>query len=80
MQVSATSQSPADARQVVLDGALEQVPAAPATLQAWQSPVEPPPHALLQQTPSTQKPLWHSFAPEQASPLSSFLAQLVPLQ
>jgi len=48
-----------------------QVPltAAPAaTEHAWQSFVAPPPHAVLQQTPSAQKPLAHWAAPVQAAP------------
>lgn len=45
--------------------------AAPAaTLQATQSEVEPPPQALSQQNPSTQKPLAHC-APEVQEPLGA---------
>jgi hypothetical protein len=44
---------------------LAQVPALPATLQAWQLPV----HALLQHTPSTQLPLAHWLAMAHATPL-----------
>src|SRR5205823_3562144 len=53
LQVSATSQAPAAARQTVPLGATEQVPTLPATLQAWQAPVQ----AVSQQTPLTQKPV-----------------------
>jgi hypothetical protein len=41
-----------------------------ATLQAWQSLVELPPHALLQHTPSTQKPLMQSVAATHAVPFA----------
>jgi len=44
---------------------LAQVPALPATLQAWQVPQL----AVPQQTPSTQKPLPHSWLARQATPL-----------
>lgn len=65
-QVSARSQPPeAAARQTVAEArALVSAPHVPlvvppcAVLHAWQS-VAPPPHLLLQQTPSTQKPLAH---------------------
>jgi hypothetical protein len=46
--------------------------AAPALVeQAWQSVVEPPPQALLQQTPSTQKLLTHCEPIEHGAPLGS---------
>ena len=57
LQFSARSQTPPALLQTVLAEAVPQVPstAAPAVLlQAWQSAVTPPPHALLQQTPSAQ--------------------------
>jgi hypothetical protein len=41
------------------------VPTLPATLQASQEP----PHAVLQQTPSTQLPLPHWLAAEHVAPL-----------
>jgi hypothetical protein len=52
-------------------GALEQVPMLPVTLQAWQVPV----HALLQHTPSAQKPLAHWVLAVHVVPL---LARQVP--
>jgi hypothetical protein len=45
----------------------EQVPAEPATSQAWQTPVQ----ALLQQMPSAQNPELHCPAAVQAAPLLS---------
>ncbi len=60
---SATSQTPDEARQTapVATGPQRPSMAAPsATLQAWQSAGSPPPHAVSQQKPSTQKPLSHS--------------------
>src|SRR5690606_32431492 len=62
------------ARHTVPDVRGAQVPstAAPAaTVQAWQSVVLPPPHAVLQHTPSTQKPLWQSLAPVHAAPFAN---------
>jgi hypothetical protein len=50
---SAASHAFAAGRQTVAAGIGVQVPRWPARLQAWQSLV-PPPHAVLQQTPSTQ--------------------------
>ena len=44
------------------------VPTLPATLQASQEP----PHAVLQQTPSTQLPLPHWLAAEHVAPLVFF--------
>src|SRR5579862_2231453 len=46
----------------------EHVPTSPATLHAWHCP----PHALLQQTPSTQKPDTHCFASVHAAPFACF--------
>jgi hypothetical protein len=46
------------------DAMFEQVPTEPATLQAWHVVV----HASLQQTPSTQLPLTHSFADPHVAP------------
>ncbi len=68
---STTSQAPAEGRQVVAAAATPQVPftAAPAVvLQAWQSVVTPPPQAVLQHTPSAQKPLAHSSCVVQVVP------------
>jgi hypothetical protein len=62
-QVSATSHTPAIVRQTVPDLRGPQVPslvAPAATEQAWQSFGSPPPHALAQQTRSTQSPEAHS--------------------
>jgi hypothetical protein len=53
--VSAASQAPAAAWQTVPAGFAEQVPMLPARLQAPQPPLQ----ALLQHTPSTQKPVAH---------------------
>ena len=62
LQVSAASHTPLAARQVEPAFTAPQVPltAAPAAIeQAWQSLVLLPPQALLQHTPSTQKPVPH---------------------
>ncbi len=48
-------------------GMLVHAPRLPATLHAWQRP----PHALLQQTPSTQLALEHWLPPVHALPLPS---------
>jgi len=54
---------------------------APAdALQAWQSEVLPLPQAVLQQTPSTQKPLVHSLACVQLAPLALLTTQDPPAQ
>ncbi len=53
-----------------------QVPTEPVTLHASQAP----PHAVLQQTPSTQLPERHWLFAVHAGPLPSFATQLVPLQ
>jgi hypothetical protein len=57
---------------------LAQVPALPATLQAKQVPQL----AVLQQTPSTQFPLPHSWLERQATPsdLTGRQLPLVPVQ
>ena len=63
LQVSARSQLPLAARHVLPFFTGPQVPflAAPAaTLHAWQSTL-PPPQAVLQHTPSTQKPVEQSL-------------------
>ena len=52
----------------VVDAQVPFTAAPAATLQAWQSFVAPPPHAVLQQTPSVQKPLAHCAAPVHAAP------------
>jgi hypothetical protein len=61
-----------------LAGTLAQVPALPVTLQAWQ--VEQ--LALLQQTPSVQLPLEHSWADRQATPfaLTGRQEPIIPVQ
>jgi hypothetical protein len=62
--------------------ALLHVPlaAAPAAvLQARQS-TAPAPHALLQHTLSTQKPLWHWLLLEQADPFTSGVAHTLAVQ
>jgi hypothetical protein len=55
-QTSAASHTPFCARHVVPTGTVH-VPTLPARLQAWQSVVTLPPHAVLQHTPSAQNPL-----------------------
>jgi hypothetical protein len=50
-----------------------QRPGRSGRLQRWQVPVQP----LLQQTPSTQNPDWHSAAQAQAVPLASLSARLL---
>jgi hypothetical protein len=59
---------------VTVAGTLVQAPALPETLQAWQvgQPETP------QQTPSTQKPLPHSWLVRQATPLLLTGRQLPP--
>lgn len=72
-QTSATSQNDMAARQTVPMVLNPQVPfvAAPElALQAWQSVVSPPPHAVLQQYPSTQKLLRHSAEAAHNCPFS----------
>ena len=54
----------------------EQVPARPATSQAWHWP----PQAWSQQTPSTQKPLAHWLEAEQVAPLAWRGTQAPPAQ
>jgi hypothetical protein len=64
---------PEAARHVTVEGRVEHVPsdAAPvATLQAWQSFAAPLPHALLQHTPSVQKPDAHSASAVHEAPLA----------
>lgn len=63
LQDSATSQPPLAARQTLVRSV--HVPVE----QLWQSVVSPPPQALLQQVPSTQKLLVHSLAALQLLPL-----------
>jgi hypothetical protein len=53
-----------------------QVPTEPVRLHASQAP----PHAVLQQTPSTQLPEAHWLAAVHTVPLAIFGTQLVPLQ
>ena len=52
-----------------------QVPIVPARLHAWHVP----PQALLQQTPSSQKPVLHSAALAHATP-PPFFAHVPPMQ
>jgi hypothetical protein len=89
VQVSATSQMPAAARQIAAAGRGVHVPSADppaASEQAWQSPGSPPPHALAQHTPSTQKPDSQSPSAAQARPRAEpvtrdgtgFVARLLP--
>jgi hypothetical protein len=76
-QVSATSHSPAAMRQIVLAGTAEQVPTDPAFVHESHVPAL---HAVLQQTPSTQKALVHSLAPLQARPFDFLPVQTPPEQ
>ena len=57
-------------------GVLAQAPTLPPRLQAWQVPLQ----ALLQQTPSTQLPLWHSLAAPQEAPADFLDTQAVSRQ
>jgi hypothetical protein len=60
-QVSVCVQAFASLQTDPVRGAQVPFAAAPAAmLQAWQSFATPPPHAVLQQTPSAQKPLTQS--------------------
>jgi hypothetical protein len=65
----------------VVLGTLVQVPGLPLTLQAWQVP-QPSAAVVLQQTPSMQAPLLHSWLPRQTTPFVLTGRQLpfVPLQ
>jgi hypothetical protein len=53
-----------------------QEPTDPAILHAWHVP----PHAVLQQTPSTQFPLPHWFAAVHATPFAFFAVQTLLAQ
>lgn len=77
---SSESHSPAAARQVVADERFVHVPTEPLTLHAWQSVVEPPPHAPLQHTPSTQLPLWHCVPVLHETPFAFSARQIPPSQ
>src|SRR5207247_3601634 len=57
-------------------GMFAQLPSEPVTLQARQRPV----HVLLQQTPSTQRPLWHSPLIVQLCPMKNRPQPPAPLQ
>jgi hypothetical protein len=78
-QVPLAGQRPCGSATVL--GTLAQVPRLPVTLQAWQLP-HPVVGLVLQQTPSMQAPLPHSWLPRQATPLVLTGRQLpfVPLQ
>lgn len=52
----------------------------PAELQAWQSSGSPPPQAVAQQEPSTQRPFAHIALREQVPPWAFFAAQELPWQ
>jgi hypothetical protein len=72
LQASVFVQAFASSQEVPVRGL--QVPSAAlpvAMLHAWQSFATPPPQAVLQQTPSTQNPVPHWFAPWQAAPCES---------
>jgi len=75
VQVSARSQAGAAPRQTTVGAAVAEraahVPSAPpvsAALHAWQS-FAPPAHAVLQHTPSVQKPLTQAASPPQVEPV-----------
>jgi hypothetical protein len=58
---------------------LVQAPSAPPVNdaeQAWQAPA----HAVSQQKPSTQKPLWHWSATAQEAPCGAVATQVPPAQ
>jgi hypothetical protein len=76
LHFSSASQMPAIDRQTVVFGNAVQVPAEAPTLHAWQSVVSPLPHALLQQTPSTQKPELHQLVALHVWPGSRLSSQL----
>ncbi len=72
--ISSTSQAPAAGRQLRCSCAavVEQLPSTPplsAARHDWQSVLLPPPQAVLQHTPSAQKPLVQSLAFAQAWPV-----------
>jgi hypothetical protein len=78
-QRSSASQVPLAVRHTRLGPSSPHVPSvvAPcATLHASHAPA----HAVLQHTPSTQLPDWHSVAPPHTTPLTFFAEQYVPLQ
>jgi hypothetical protein len=62
-QVSWASHEPAAARHTLPDATAPQVPPDDGRLHAWQSLASLFPQAVLQHTPSAQKPLLHQFAP-----------------
>ena len=78
LHVSARSHGPALLRHVYELVNVVHVPA--VTLQAWQSLVTPPPHVVLQQTPSTQLPDEHCAPVEHAVPFphSSWCVRMNP--
>lgn len=76
VQFSATSQGPPEARQTVAAVFGVQVPTVPERLHASQVP----PHAVLQQTPSTQFPEVHIASSEHATPLATFGRHEAPPQ
>jgi hypothetical protein len=55
-----------------------QVPKLPEMLQAWQAP-QPAVGLALQQTPSMQAPLPHSWLLKQATPMALTARQLPPV-
>jgi hypothetical protein len=62
---------------VVPTGAGLQVPTEPALVHVTHAP---PVQALLQQTPLTQKPLWHAALVVQAAPRPAGVTQAPPMQ
>jgi hypothetical protein len=68
LQDSGASQTSAAARQTVVEGSGLQVPTKPVARHDPQRAASVLPHALSQQTPSTQNPLKHSDATVQSEP------------
>jgi hypothetical protein len=66
-QVPLVAQRPCGSATVL--GTFVQVPRLPATLQAWQVP-QPSAGVMLQQTPSMQAPLLHSWLLRQTTPFA----------
>lgn len=74
LQSSSLSHSPTAARQTAPPGVGEQVPIAPGMLQASHAF----PHAASQQTPSAQKPVWHSVPSAQELPFGELPTPQMP--
>lgn len=59
---------------------LSQAPSVPAPFFAAEHAEQVDEQAASQQTPSTQKSLWHWFVPPHAEPIPSLATHVVPLQ